>query len=219
MKLLTFLRLARIPYQLDHTEPLGESWLTPWVSFEDGEELADTGMVVDELQRRHGLDTGSNLTAVEKAVGRAFLVMVEEHLCWCLREWRFKMDAGRNLLEGAKSPPSWYSRLTVRVFAWMRVYTLWEQGIGRLPHVQVQKRAWRNLQALSVYLGDKRYLFGDEMTIVDCTVFGQMANIVYNYRRSPYYSMLTEEFPNLLAFTKRIQERLWPDWDSCLASS
>ena len=68
--------------QLDHSEPLGESWLTPWVTMEDGEEVADSGMVVQELRRRHNLDLGSSLTAVEQAVARAFTVLVEDHLCW-----------------------------------------------------------------------------------------------------------------------------------------
>ena len=34
---------------------------------------------------------------------------------------------------------------------------------------------------------------GGEMTEVDCTVFAQMVNIFYNYKRSPYHAMLTGE--------------------------
>ncbi|XP_045119585.1 failed axon connections homolog isoform X2 [Portunus trituberculatus] len=218
LKLLTFLRLAKIPYQLDHSEPLGASWLTPWVTMEDGEEVADSGIVIQELRRRLNLDLGSSLTAVEQAVARTFTVLVEEHLCWCLREWRIKIDGGRNLFEGA-SPPPWYMRAGLRVYAWMRTNTLWHQGIGRLPHLQVRKLTWRDLQALSDYLGEKSFLVGEEMTEVDCTVFAQMVNILCNYKRSPYHAMLTDEFPNLVCYVKRIKERLWPDWDACLASS
>uniref|UniRef100_A0A0P4W3M1 GST C-terminal domain-containing protein n=1 Tax=Scylla olivacea TaxID=85551 RepID=A0A0P4W3M1_SCYOL len=219
LKLLTFLRLAKIPYQLDHFEPLGESWLTPWVTMEDGEEVADSSVVVLELRQRRNLNLGSSLSAVEQAVARAFTVLVEDHLCWCLREWRIKMDGGRNLFEGARNPPSWYMRAGLRVYAWLRTNTLWHQGVGRLPHLEVRKFAWRDLQALSDYLDEKSYLLGEEMNEVDCTVFAQMANILYNYKRSPYHAMLTDEFPNLVSYVKRIKERLWPDWDACLASS
>ena len=71
----------------------------------------------------------------------------------CLREWRIKMDGGRNLFEGARSPPSWYIRAGLRVYTWLRTNTLWHQGIGRLAHLQVRKLTWRDLQALSDYLG------------------------------------------------------------------
>ncbi|KAG0722558.1 Failed axon connections [Chionoecetes opilio] len=203
-------------HSLDHSEPLGASWLTPWVTLEDGEEVGDSGVVVEELRRRRNLDVGSSLTVEEKAVARAFTVMVEEHLCWCLREWRFKIDSGRNLLEGIVSPP-WYSRIGVRVLARLRTFTLYHQGIGRFSHLQVQKFAWRDLEAISDYLGEKPYLCGGEMTEVDCSVFAQMANILYNYKRSPYHAMLTDDFPTLVAYVERIKTTLWPDWDACLA--
>ncbi|MPC90463.1 hypothetical protein E2C01_085451 [Portunus trituberculatus] len=86
MSFPTLFSLSFTPFtplsQLDHSEPLGASWLTPWVTMEDGEEVADSGIVIQELRRRHNLDLGSSLTAVEQAVARTFTVLVEEHLCW-----------------------------------------------------------------------------------------------------------------------------------------
>lgn len=218
VKLVTYLRMAGIPYQLDHTEPLWETWLTPWITLEGGEELGDSGVVVARLQRRGGAaHPSSGLSASRSAVARALMVMVEDHLTWCLRVWRIKVDAGRNLFEGATSPPSWYVRLGLPLYVWLRSRTLNQQGIGRLPHAIVQRAVWEDLNALSGYLGDKLYLMGQDMMEVDCTVFAQMVNILYNYRRSPYATMLRDEFPNLVQYVDRIKGKIWPDWDDCLA--
>ncbi|KAK4314997.1 hypothetical protein Pmani_013752 [Petrolisthes manimaculis] len=217
MKLRTFLRMAYIPYVLDHTEPMGPRGLCPWVSWE-GEVLTDSQLIINRLAATNDAwNLNRQLSETERAVARAFAVMVDEYLCWCLREWRIKADNGRSLAEDGGL--SWYQRLLIPAYVLLRRWTLWEQGIGRHTHTQVQQSTRNVLHSLSHFLGDKPFLMGDEATEVDCSVFGQLASIVYNYTRSPYHSIITVEYPNLLQYVERVKARYWPDWDTCLLHS
>ncbi|XP_071545471.1 failed axon connections homolog [Panulirus ornatus] len=81
MKLETYLRLAKIPYKLDFTEPFGPKGKSPWITF-NGEEIGDSQLVMEHLGRQYKKDFSSKLTEEQKAVARAFYILMDEHLCW-----------------------------------------------------------------------------------------------------------------------------------------
>ncbi|XP_045599745.2 failed axon connections homolog isoform X1 [Procambarus clarkii] len=216
MKLLTYLRLAQIPYKVEHEEPKGKLGLSPWVTL-NGEELTDSQIVIERLAQHYGKNFSKRLTEEQRAVAWSFTIMIDEHLCWCLREWRFKVDNGRTLVEGMRH--LWYVHLFKYFFVESRKQTLWHQGIGRHTHSWAWSLTNKDLHALSSYLGKKSYLMGEEASEVDCSMFAFLSNIMYNYRRSPYYTTITEDCPNLKAYVKRVKERLWPDWNQCLDQS
>jgi glutathione S-transferase len=69
----------------------------------------------------------------------------------------------------------------------------------------------RSLFALSVQLGDKPYLMGDEPCGTDATAFGALAGILTPYFSSPLRER-TGHFGNLTAYVDRMMRQYYPDF-------
>ena len=71
-----------------------------------------------------------------------------------------------------------------------------------------------DLTAISQLLGDQKYLFGDTMTTVDCSLFGHLAQFYYvRLQDYPHKDFLLEKCTNLVEYIKRIEKELWADWE------
>ena len=99
LKLETYLRMSGIPYevtgliinpgtdnlknfiQCDFDEPFGPKGKTPWITLNE-DEIGDSQICLELLNRKFNKDFSSHLTAEEKATARAFQIMTEEHLYW-----------------------------------------------------------------------------------------------------------------------------------------
>lgn len=103
LKLETYLRMAKIPYQVnihdysfynyliprlilnfiqnDFENPMGPKGKTPWITL-NGEDIADSQICIERLAQHFQIDLSSHLTAEERAIARSFQIMVDEHLYW-----------------------------------------------------------------------------------------------------------------------------------------
>jgi len=72
----------------------------------------------------------------------------------------------------------------------------------------------KSLSALSEFLGNKQYFFGDRPSTLDATAFGTLAQFVEApLTNSDIKQFIEQNTPNLLEFVRRIQREYWPDWD------
>lgn len=86
-------------------------------------------------------------------------------------------------------------------------------GIGRHSKDEIYTIARKDLQTLSDYLETKLFVMGLEPTVVDASVFGFLAQMVWQDKYSPQHAMVHSEFNNLVAYCDRMKERYWSDWD------
>lgn len=56
----------------------------------NGEEIADSAVIVQKLSQHFGVDPDGNLRTDEKNVSHALISMIENHLCWVYVYWRSK---------------------------------------------------------------------------------------------------------------------------------
>ena len=84
-------------------------------------------------------------------------------------------------------------------------------GLGRHAPDEDVDLAMRSLFALSVQLGDKPYLMGDEPCGTDATAFGALAGILTPYFSSPLRER-TGHFGNLTAYVDRMMLQYYPDF-------
>src|SRR6185503_13044580 len=66
----------------------------PYVELPDGTLLHDSGLIIAELGRRHGIDLDAGLDPAARAIGHSVRRMVEEHLYFCVAYERWVLDAG-----------------------------------------------------------------------------------------------------------------------------
>jgi len=55
--------------------------------------------------------------------------------------------------------------------------------------------SFQDIEAISNILGSKKYFFGDEMTSIDCTIFGHLAQFVYIPMDFPQKQFIREKCP------------------------
>lgn len=213
VKLETYLRMAKIPYQVDYEEPIGPKGKCPWITL-NGEEIGDSQLIIEKLGSKYGKDYSSDLTPEQYAIAHAMRVMVDEHLLWCLVVWRYIVDGGASISICMKFPV--FFRILIPVFRRKVKKAVWMQGIGRHSFSEVEEIGRKDLSALSAFLGENTYLMGDKATEVDCAAFGMLSQIIWNSPNSPYLKMLDTEFTNLHAYCQRVKEEFWPDWNDCL---
>jgi glutathione S-transferase len=83
-------------------------------------------------------------------------------------------------------------------------------GIGRHTSEEVHQIMKTDLDAVSTFLGDKPFFFGDRPTSLDATAYGVVANII-NVPLDTETSRYGRGLSNLVAFCKRMQDRFFPD--------
>ncbi|CAL4093269.1 unnamed protein product [Meganyctiphanes norvegica] len=227
IKLETYFRMAKIPYQLDFTEPMAPVKkgmarnTTPWITI-NGEEVVDSQLIIEYIGRALNIDLSAEFTKEQRAVARAFSIMADEHLIWGIRVWRYITDRCSSQMAGLPLP--WYIPLSLAQFIarWRSPYmikALETQGMGRHKIKDVNSIVQRDLSAISDYIGDKPYLMGTKLCEADCSVFAHLANILYNYPGSPHEATVKDEFVSLVEYVERVKTELWPDWEACLAQS
>ena len=143
----------------------------------------------------------------------AFERMIEHHVYWALVGARWVDPANF-----AKGPAHFFDRVPdhqrdkVREDAQFRVaenYLL--SGLGRHAPDEDVDLALRSLLALSVQLGDKTYLMGEEPCGTDATAFGALAGILTPFFDSTLRER-AEKFDNLTAYVDRMMARYYPEF-------
>jgi hypothetical protein len=120
------------------------------------------------------VDLNSDLTAEQKAISRSVLKMIENSTHWSMVYHRF-----------------WYSDITKKetrlpTFAiWMfgyRIYRLGKtSGALSVPKYELYENGKKDLTALNVLVGKKKYLFSDSKPCdTDFALFGLCAQFLYN---------------------------------------
>ena len=86
---------------------------------------------------------------------------------------------------------------------------------------EIQKMGVEDLQTLSNFLGSKLYLMGgDNPTEIDCCLFAFLSVILYTFPEDSAYRIVVEKrLGNLLQFTKRMKNNLFPDWDEIVGKN
>jgi glutathione S-transferase len=89
--------------------------------------------------------------------------------------------------------------------------TVFAVGVGRHSEAEVVALGLRSLAALSVILGEQRYLMGDRPCGADATVFGALAGILTPFFDSELRRQ-AEAFGNLTAYVERMMAEFYPEF-------
>lgn len=209
MKVETFLRLAKLPYEIRWTPnprkgPVGK---LPYI-VDDGETICDSERIFAHLSRKHGIDLDAKLTSEQKAAARAFQRMLDEHTYWGLlysrwldpAAWRsYRRAFFAALPAPLRKPVSSLVQRQVRRDAW-------SQGLARHPPAELYARIAQDFQALADGLGDKPFLMGGEPTTVDASVYAIVGNAWEATAETPLKALVGRH-PNLVAYCARMRER------------
>jgi glutathione S-transferase len=215
LKLKTYLRMSKTPY----TPALGDprkapTKKIPYIRYE-GTVRGDSGLIIEYLKRKVGDPLDARLTAEQHATGHLLRRTCEESLYWPLLYARWADDAvwrdyKREFM--AIMPPV-LGGFVIGMIRRDALRNAWGQGISRHRVEDVQAHGKADIDTLSTHLGGRPFLFGEEPTSYDATLFGTIANVLA-FPPDGALAKHTREKKNLVAFVDRVRERYWATPDA-----
>ncbi|XP_014247850.1 failed axon connections [Cimex lectularius] len=224
LKAETYLRLADIKYEnVDHkTKFKSKKGLLPFIEL-NGEEIADSAVIIKELGQKFGKDLDAGLDNNQKNISHAMISMIENHLFWVVMWWRtkhpdniikgYKMNLQHFL--GSKIPLgvlNFFFKLSYSRKGWKKVKA---HGIGVHKPEEIMEFGQNDLKVLSEILADKPFFFGDEPTTLDVVAFANLAQIYFIEKdmHYPLQEFMQENCANLVGHVNRMKDRCFPDWE------
>lgn len=224
LKVETWLRLAGLKYEnVDHKmRHRSKKGQLPFIEL-NGEEIADSAIIIKELTSRFEKDIDTSLTQEQRNIAHATISMIENHLVWVIFWWRSKYPD--LLLKGYKvnlqhAFGTWVPNGILNFlfkFAFGRKGTkkLKAQGMGVHKPEEIEEFGKFDLKVLSDMLADKPFFFGDEPTSLDIVSFAVLSQLHFISQdiKLPLRDYIAESCPNLVGHVSRMKERCFPDWD------
>lgn len=238
LKLETFLRMHDVKYKVDHNIPMHPvTQKCPWITF-NGEEVADSQHIMEFLSEKLSLAPKHDLDAnpKDKVFARGVRSIIEDHFNFCVISKR--MIHGKYEDVAPFFPTIVPVKMVQKFIAQRIMKTIGSQakaqGIGRYPKETVLKMANEDLEVLSLALGDKNFVMGDEPSELDCTLFAFLVLNLDDFLCKPKATEdenkdtkegeeentkaaietdNPEKYKNLQTYIPRMKERFWGDWD------
>ncbi|XP_046551638.1 failed axon connections homolog isoform X4 [Haliotis rubra] len=211
VKLETYLRIAKIPFQNVHGRQRSSKGKFPWIEY-NGLEVADSSLCIKFLNKKLGVDLNRNLSPADRGVVQAMQTMVEDHLYWFLILFRWQYDNDKSFMVNAFKIGKFMFWMIQRRYK----KQTWSQGLGRHTEEEATEMFKKDLQSLSDFIGTKKFLMGDKPFETDCAVFGQLSQVYWHFTGTGHENILKDKYPNLAAYCERMKETFWPDWDQCI---
>ena len=187
------------------------------VTLPDGTMLYDSGLIIEALGARFGVDLDGHLDARARARGHAVRRLVEEHLYFVGAWERWVPPEARAITVRdyfAYLPPG--IRVVAGWVAGRAIHrNLHGQGVGRLTPDQIRAAGRADLAALAS-LCEGPFFLG-EPSSVDATVLAFLWAIGAHPIRTALAVALADE-PVLVEYVARAKARWWPDAEAIAGS-
>ena len=211
LKVETYLRMRNLPYAVvtEINPRRGPKGKMP-VLQDDKLIIPDSTFIIDYLEKKYGALQG--LSDVEQAVGLAMQRMIEEHLYFIILYSRWIDREGKKIINQAfcKFFPRMiatgalaYIRFSLRKQGFL-------QGIARHSREEVYALGIKDLQAISHWLGDKPYFFGEKLSYIDASVFAFMVTILLTPLDNPLQRTLKKE-AQVIQYCERMRKRYFAE--------
>lgn len=211
LKLDAWLRITGIPHtNVVDAAPFGApKGKLPYIEHE-GRKIADSGFIIEYLERRFGCDPNETLSPADRGVALALRRLIEENLYWVMVYDRWVVDENwerfRPVVLGGV--PALLRPIIAPIARRGVKRQLKGHGIGLHSADEVHAIGMRDIGAIADVLGDRPFLMGDTPTEIDAIAYGQLPNIMRVPIESPVKDAALQR-ANLAAYVERVKQRLF----------
>ena len=133
---------------------------------------------------------------------------------WCYARW--KSPESERVTEPLyfASVPGFVRWLVVKQIRGKMLRDLSGQGMGLLTESEVLEKFLMELEAIAIYLGDKKYFMGDKLSSYDASVFAYLASLMNGDWDHPICNAAREKYPNLVNYVESMRKEFWPEFAS-----
>ncbi|CAD5220158.1 unnamed protein product [Bursaphelenchus okinawaensis] len=221
LKMETWLRMAGLTYKNVNSEfkHKSEKGQVPFVEL-NGRQLCDTNFMIPELTRIFHVQLDENLSEKERADSVILESMIQDSLAWSALYFRSLDQSFLATKEGIVGHFTGVKKYFLTMFLIPYLQRMFRQrcaaqGIGRQSPTEVLEVTNKKLKALSVFLGNKKYLVGDKVTSIDATAFGHLSMIYYCPMNKEVKRYMESDCRNLVNYLNKLKQEYWSDWDEC----
>lgn len=218
LKLETWLRMAKIPYEfvVANDPGKGPKGKAPWIE-SGGTRMGDSTLIIEHLREAHDVDLDAHLDARQRAVAVCIQRMLEEHYHQCFEHQLFFGRGGEERLTGfAATMPIPLRWLVPTVLSRAFSKQLYARGMGRHSEDVIIEQGKSDLDALAELLGEGPYVLGETPSSIDACVFGFLGVSLYVEGDNPLYEY-GASLENLMRYCERMRAEYFPETLSTLS--
>jgi glutathione S-transferase len=220
MKLETYLRMANLPYTVVYEDNLDKApkGKMPYIKDDgeddgedDGKKIGDSNLIIEYLNEKYGDRTDAQLSPSDRGISLAMRRLIEENLYWCMVYSRWIDESNWPITRSAyfgNLPPVVQQILPGLIRKDIRK-SLDGHGMGKHSPAEIYAIGCRDLIALSGFLSDKQFFFGDRPTLLDASAYATILNFLKVPMESPLATQ-AKQLDNLVAFCDRMTARFYP---------
>ncbi len=212
-KLETYLRMTKIPYEVEVTLPLkAPKGKLPFI-VDDGQKITDSRFIIEYLKEKYSDPLDKELTKEQCAIMLGMQRLLEEHLYWIGMYTRWQtsdknLQINNEALFGVLPPI--IRTIAALIYKPIIRKQIYGQGTGRHKANDIYHLGELDLDALSVFLADKSYFMGNKVTSLDASAFGILINTITGPIESPLKEYGKNK-TNLIAYCDRMMAEFYPE--------
>ncbi len=215
-KLETYLRMAGIDYTVaDDKRKKAPTGKRPFIVDEDGNVMADSGLVIASLEAKNGYPVDGKLTLSERAQNLAFQRLMDEHLYWTIVYSRWIDPVGAQqwmpFMKDILGVSGFALKLLKPVAQRIVGKQLSGHGMGRHSPKVIFEMGISDIRALAHWLGQKEWGFGDQPTTFDAGLAAYVGEIIVQPWDNPL-TVETRKHRNLVAHFERMMTLYYPEF-------
>ncbi|KAL4219360.1 hypothetical protein ACF0H5_021940 [Mactra antiquata] len=212
IKLETYLRIAKIPFQVNYFHENGPKNKTPWIEY-NGITMGDSQLIIEFLNKEFSVNLNDHLSTLEVSQAWAIQKWIEEFTYWLNVATRWTVFGEETLshIFGIAGIKGTVARCLLTSMIRKHLYTV---GIGRHSNEEIQEMMINDIRHFTVLLGNKNFLMGDKISVVDCAAFGILSQVRWATPDKCIGRKCLLEQRNVMDYLDRIKNTYWTDWDT-----
>jgi glutathione S-transferase len=155
--------------------------------------------------------TDAHLSARDRGISLAMRRLIDENLYWCMvySRWIDEPNWPITRSEYFGNLPPIVKQLLPGLLRKNVRKSLAGHGMGKHSQDEIYAIGARDLMALSDFLSDNQFFFGDRPTLLDASAYAMIFNFIEVPIDSPLRAQATQ-LSNLVAFCDRMTARVYP---------
>jgi glutathione S-transferase len=213
LKMETYLKVAKLPYENKLTVSMtGSKKKKMPMILDQGELVEDSTLIIEHLKQMHGVDLDKHLTPEQKGISKAFQWLCEKSLVDIVVHFRWvDQNNWPKFREVIFRGAPWLVKVTVaNAMAKSIKKTLHKHGMGRFTDVEKLRIMDDNLSAISNYIGDKKFFFGNQVSTIDVTLYSFLVQVEPRGVVSQFEGAI-DKYPNLKEYLDHFTKTYWPE--------
>lgn len=212
VKMELYLKMLGAEYQVQclHDPRSAPKKKLPYID-DNGFKVADSGLIIDYLKEKNGLDLDEHLSIEQRAISLAFKRLIEEHLYWAIVYSRWIDEKNWKITKPTyfSAMPPVVKQVVPSILRSGIKKALKAHGLGRHSEAELYRLGLDSLKAVNNFLGNKAYFFNDKPSSLDAVAYAFLTAIIDTPLESPLREYLSSQ-PLLQKYVANLKKSYFP---------